>query len=287
MIRTRRPTPRATALLALLALCLAGPPAEARAKKKRPARRLFLATAPPGAAVFVNGRLLGASPVRGKAITAGRAVIVAFKPGRKTWTLRVGPGDGVLRLGPVQLAPQPGGAARPAPGAEHRPPPATKGKGGRTARITVTTVSRGRPFRAQVFLDGRKVGRTPLTVAAAPGPHLLEVRQPGQQGAARRIVLRPRDNKRVVLSLAPAPKRAPAGRPGRLAVVARHAGRAVPAAVFVDGKRSGQAPVVVNVAPGRHVIELRRPGHVTARVKVKVTPGRLTRVAVTLKPKAP
>jgi hypothetical protein len=47
------------------------------------------------------------------------------------------------------------------------------------------------------------------------------------------------------------------------------------AAVAIDGKHVGRTPLVVNVAPGPHVVELSRPRYETARLDVQA-PGRAT-----------
>jgi hypothetical protein len=75
--------------------------------------------------------------------------------------------------------------------------------------------------------------------------------------------------------VAPAPATAPApvpatGDEAALAIAAEPG-----ATVTLDGKRVGKTPLVIDVAPGPHVVELSRPRYETARLEVSA-PGRAT-----------
>ena len=96
---------------------------------------------------------------------------------------------------PIQRAPAP---IEPAPA---RVPPAPARVDPRTAgpsRLEVVS----RPAGAEVYLDERLVGTTPLTLSdVAPGPHRVRIALPGHQRWVTDVVVRPGEGARVAASL--------------------------------------------------------------------------------------
>ncbi|HLU67727.1 MAG TPA: PEGA domain-containing protein [Kofleriaceae bacterium] len=68
---------------------------------------------------------------------------------------------------------------------------------GAPARLEVSTTFDG----ASVLLDGAPVGRTPLSIEIAAGPHVLHVAAPGYGAAGRRVEAAPRDSVQMVIDL--------------------------------------------------------------------------------------
>ena len=111
----------------------------------------------------------------------------------------------------------------------------------RPATMTVDT----RPAVADVFIDGRRVGATPLVLTVQPGTHLLALRN----GEAER---------RVVFTAAPGAQLAqyldlkgaePAAQTARLSITTDPPG----AQVAIDGRPRGLSPVVVeNLTAAEH-----------------------------------
>ncbi len=74
----------------------------------------------------------------------------------------------------------------------------------RAGKNPAKLVLRSVPNRAQVWIDGKPVGNTPLLLILAPGSYKVEMEAPSWMGLAQRQVdLLPREDREVVLSLAP------------------------------------------------------------------------------------
>ena len=59
------------------------------------------------------------------------------------------------------------------------------------------------PDHAQVWIDTRFVGTTPLDLTVAPGTHQLEVRGAGMESARQKVELPPKQTLQVTVSLKP------------------------------------------------------------------------------------
>jgi PEGA domain-containing protein len=133
----------------------------------------------------------------------------------------------------------------------------------RVATLEITT-----NVPANIEVDGIDVGRTPLAkpVAIAAGTRLVAALSAGYLPARREITVAGETAQRLELELAPSEL--------RLAHLAIHA--AVPdAEILVDGQRVGRTPLPgsIAVAPGRRVVELRRPGYRSERRDVTLDDG--------------
>jgi len=129
----------------------------------------------------------------------------------------------------------------------------------RPATMTVDT----RPAVADVFIDGRRVGATPLVLTVQPGTHLLALRN----GEAER---------RVVFTAAPGAQLAqyldlkgaePAAETARLSITTDPPG----AQVAIDGRSRGLSPVVVeNLTATEHGVTVTSPsGSVERRITLE------------------
>jgi len=112
----------------------------------------------------------------------------------------------------------------------------------RPAKMTVDT----RPAAAEVFIDGQRVGATPVVLAVQPGTHTLTLRN---GDAERRVVFAaaPGEQLAQYLDL----KAEPGVQSARLSITTDPPG----AQVAVDGRPRGISPVVVeNLSAAEHAI---------------------------------
>ncbi|BDG06114.1 PEGA domain-containing protein [Anaeromyxobacter oryzae] len=138
-------------------------------------------------------------------------------------------------------APQPAAPAQPSPAAPARQPAAPSPAPPRRADPPSLAIS-AEPA-VDVFVDGKRVGRPPITVPVAAGDHEVRLRD-----AAQGV-----DTKRRVTARGPAtPVRFALGR-GVLSVTAPP-----DTEVIVDGRRAGSGNVRVELWEGVHRVEARR-----------------------------
>jgi hypothetical protein len=60
---------------------------------------------------------------------------------------------------------------------------------------------RSTPSQAQVWIDGKAVGKTPLLLIVAPGKYKIELRGAKQEHAERECALLPRETQEIVMNL--------------------------------------------------------------------------------------
>jgi hypothetical protein len=131
---------------------------------------------------------------------------------------------------------------------------------------------------AVVFVDGVEAGRAPLAspLVVSAGSHVIEVRAEGFLPYRSELSVAGGAEARVDGLLTRAET------PGAILVSV-----AVPyATVTVDGEVAGTTPLEepVNVQPGRHVVEVTRPGYAPARAEVEVSRGGVARAELELSP---
>jgi hypothetical protein len=69
-------------------------------------------------------------------------------------------------------------------------------------RSVLTVLVESTPPGARIFIDGRDLGPTPLTVRQLrPGTHTLELRMPGYQTWSQRLTVAAGENRRVTAAL--------------------------------------------------------------------------------------
>ena len=134
---------------------------------------------------------------------------------------------------------------------------------------------------ADVFVDGERVGKTPLesTVTVAPGKHQVEVRRAGYTPAGRSITLQ--DGARGDLSLDPVVDKNALGREGGwLAIVASE----TQSVLSVDGTEVGLLTGPSELPAGPHRIHLERGGFLATDRDVDVPVGGTKTVTVAFEP---
>ena len=202
------------------------------------------------------------------------------------------PGGGRAAAAPADRQPNAAAARPPAP-----PTPAPRSSesaaapgAGRTreeprsrpaAPATGRLLVRSTPSGAQVKVDGRVRGRTPLVLRDLPlGAVRLSVEQAGYQIDERRISLTAASPSVTVESrLTRVPPPTPVATAGALVVESRPSG----ATVFVDGRQVGSTPLSVpDVTPGTRRIRLEMAGFNPWVTTTDVQAGTRTRVAASL-----
>ncbi|TBH20773.1 PEGA domain-containing protein [Thermus thermamylovorans] len=139
---------------------------------------------------------------------------------------------------------------------------------------TATLVVDSRPSGAEVYLNGRLQGRTPLTLPVNPGRQEVELRLAGHQPYRVAVNPRPGERVQVFAQLVPEPRQ------GTLSLASNPAG----AEVYLDGALRGRTPLSLSLPEGRYGVELRLPGHEPYRAQVQVRRGETTRLDVRLVP---
>jgi serine/threonine protein kinase len=176
-----------------------------------------------------------------------------------------------------QASPAP---ARPAPAPAPAPESARPGR--EAAKPVGRLVIRSSPSRAQVRLDGKVRGRTPLVLRNLPLRVVrVTIERAGYKADERRVALSA-SHPTVTLD-AKLTKQAAAAPPqattGSLVIESRPTG----AQAFVDGRSVGVTPVSVpDVAPGQHRVRLELAGFTPWVTTTAVKAGERARVAASL-----
>ena len=183
------------------------------------------------------------------------------------------PSPGAVRpRPPAASAPPPSPPARPAAPVEARPAPKLP-----PGRLVI----RSTPPGAQVRVDGRVRGRTPLVLRDMPLRVVrVTIERPGFTSDERRVALSAaQPTVTVEAKLASATPPAPAPTTGALVIESRPPG----ATVFVDGRRIGTTPLSLpDSSPGTHRIRLEMEGFSPWVTTAVVQAGARTRVAASL-----
>jgi eukaryotic-like serine/threonine-protein kinase len=187
---------------------------------------------------------------------------------------------------PPAAKPPPARPAAPPPVAEDSKPAETATVA-RTGRITVRTT----PAGARVTIDGKEVGKSPLTIPnLARGTHTVRVIRDGYSTVERRVVITPsQPASTLTLNLAratapsaarpPAPSESGSPLTASLTIESRPSG----ATVFVDGKRVGTTPLAIpGLSVGAHAVRMEMAGYKPWSASVRVVAGEKNRVAASL-----
>ncbi|WP_243031034.1 PEGA domain-containing protein [Thermus altitudinis] len=137
-----------------------------------------------------------------------------------------------------------------------------------------TLVVDSRPTGAEVYLNGRLSGRTPLTLQVNPGRQEVELRLAGYQPYRVTVNPKPGERVQVFAQLVPEPRQ------GTLVISSTPSG----AEVYVEGALRGRTPLSLSLPEGRYQVELRLAGYETYRATVQVRRGETTRLDVRLNP---
>ncbi|MDQ3854920.1 MAG: DUF3048 domain-containing protein [Chloroflexota bacterium] len=116
--------------------------------------------------------------------------------------------------------------------------------------------------KAQVKVDGKLLGRTPLRTQVSPGRHVVLVYQRGYLPWKQRVVFAPAASRTLRLKLQP--------RPARLDIKTRPSR----ASVYIDGKWAGRTNrVIYRIKPGRHTVSVSKPEYKRVVEKHMFGPG--------------
>ena len=178
------------------------------------AGRVLVRSTPPGAHVFVDGRARGDTPATVRDLSRGEHQIRLVRDGYTTAERRIilsatRPAQSLL----VPMAPALGagkaaeaGRASRAGKAGERAPLATVGRSAIVPTAPVGTdgalVVESRPTGANVFIDGRLVGTTPLNLPHVPaGEHSVQIEQAGYRRWSSSMRVTANEQNRVTASL--------------------------------------------------------------------------------------
>ncbi len=192
--------------------------------------KVTVTSVPEGAMVLVDDRELGRTPLATE-LDAGRYTLAIVHPQFRRFenpiTVRAGE---PLAIGPVELG-----------------------------RPDGTLIVRSNPSGADVSIGGRYRGRTPLTVAVAPGlPQDVLVNKAGYAPATQTVRVESRAERALSLNLTPVL--------GEIRV----SGEPADAVLYVDGASRGPANQALSLPAAPHVLEVRKAGLET--FKATVTP---------------
>jgi hypothetical protein len=138
-------------------------------------------------------------------------------------------------------------------------------------KLIVSTV----PAGAEVVIDGKAAGLTPLTVAVAAGQHTVVLKRGGDE---RSLPVSVNAGSEISQYVEFGSTAAPTPRVGRIAVTTEPAG----ARVSVDGRLKGSAPLtLVDLPAGEHTVSVASEGGAIER-KVVVEAGGTTSVVFSL-----
>jgi len=204
---------------------------------------LDLTSDPAGATVRLDGRDVGTTPLTLERVPVGEHLLELDKDGiyatRKTITIAAH----TLERHSVKL--------------ERR-----KGK------LTVFS----EPRDARVLLDGRDLGRTPVSLEVEAGPYTLKLTKEGYKPHEEPLSLPADKETRTRIALR--------STQGTLDVTSTPPG----ATVEIGGTPRGQTPLTLALEEGTYPLRLRLPRHRTATRQAEIAGERITRVSVDLTP---
>ena len=128
---------------------------------------------------------------------------------------------------------------------------------------------------AEVYVDGDKLGKTPIAelLLLGPGKHTFRAEREGEEPDEKTLELV--SATKLEVALAPHTK---AAVPGELTIESNPPG----AVITMDGKLLGPSPVKETVPEGGHEVIAELEGYVTSRTEVLVSAGQARKVTVEL-----
>jgi iron(II)-dependent oxidoreductase len=223
------------------AIALLPPPAPVMPTPSLSTGDLDLTSDPAGATVRLDGRDVGTTPLTLERVPVGEHLLELDKDGiyatRKTITIAAH----TLERHSVKL--------------ERR-----KGK------LTVFS----EPRDARVLLDGRDLGRTPVSLEVEAGPYTLKLTKEGYKPHEEPLSLPADKETRTRIALR--------STQGTLDVTSTPPG----ATVEIGGTPRGQTPLTLALEEGTYPLRLRLPRHRTATRQAEIAGERITRVSVDL-----
>jgi formylglycine-generating enzyme required for sulfatase activity len=189
---------------------------------------LTISSAPAGATVVIDGEIRGKTPARID-LAEGAYEIRLKAAGFKDWRQKIEITAGQpLKLEDVRLEPADG-------------------------RLTITSV----PSGARIEIDGRPIGRTPVTTGIAPGrQHQVEIFKPGYAPARRTVQLKRAASETLNISLEPQTGTV------RLEI------EPPDAEIWIDGARKEMPGRAIVLKTTEHDLEVRKKGFLSYRKKI-------------------
>jgi hypothetical protein len=240
--------------------------------------RLSVVTRPAGAEVRLDFDSVGVTPLDGHTVAAGTYLLSVAKDGYLTYDtlLTVAPGERSALNVALQVW---GEDVARAPAQVREQVPAPPARGTRPERDATPAVARGelrvtsQPPRATVWLDGRRVGTTPLALeGVAAGPHAVKVRGESGQTYVEDVEVEPGTPTTVRAEFTPAV--------GRLTVLVQPWG-----SIYIDGQLHRQETDVqyeVELPAGTHRLRVEHPALGSVTQEVTVAPGAPQRIVIDL-----
>jgi formylglycine-generating enzyme required for sulfatase activity len=200
---------------------------------------------PAGATVAVDGKTMGATPLRME-LAAGTYDVVLNLVGHRPWQTRLTVlADRPQVIQDVVLQPA-------------------------LASLKLSST----PSGATVLAGTRYVGLTPLSIALTPGSvHTLQLSKPGYQAVERQVTLEPGTQERLAVKLK--------ARHG----IVRFNVDPVDAILTVDGRKVGRPPASMRMLAVESRIEISKPGYETHHRRITPRPGFEQEIRVALKKK--
>jgi len=179
-------------------------------------------------------------------------------------------------------------AARPTDANPAAPPPvierAPESRSAPPAPARGRLVVRSTPPGAQVFVNGRRRGTTPLSLRnLPPGTYSVRVSRSGYEDDTRRVAVPGGAAREIAVRLTRERPRAAAQSAGAFTGSIYVDSRPRGARVLLDGRAIGTTPLQVgNIRAGAHVVRLELPDHRTWTASARVVAGETVRVTGSL-----
>jgi formylglycine-generating enzyme required for sulfatase activity len=137
--------------------------------------------------------------------------------------------------------------------------------------ITVSSM----PSDANVLIDGKAYGKTPLRIQLLPGSYLFEISADGFKIWKHRLNVKPNEPQEIKdVRLQPAD--------GKLTINTKPAG----ANIIIDGIFVGQTPLTLDLSPDKqHVVQISKAGYEKTNQNVQVVSAESKQLDVNLKPR--
>jgi len=131
------------------------------------------------------------------------------------------------------------------------------------------------PFDANVLIDGKSFGKTPLHTQLLPGSYLLEISADGFKTWKHRLNVKPNEPQEIKdVRLQPAD--------GKLTINTKPAG----ANIIIDGTFVGQTPLTLDLSPDKHhVVQISKAGYEKTTRNIQVASTASKQLDVKLKPR--
>ena len=162
----------------------------------------------------------------------------------------------------------PPSAPTPAPSPAPAPEPAPAGRG--AAAPSGSVLVDANVSEASVYINGKRVGTTPLIEKLAPGRAVVQVRAKGYQVWERAVLVQTGARTKLTADLK------------KEQIELRVVSNPADASVLVDGQLVGRTPLRHSLDPGDHFVTIRHPGYADWTSVVKAKLGQRVEVAATL-----